>query len=87
MAARLPQEELQRVGRRLLRDGRRRRRWRGRRLFGLFDHLDPALVELAVDGIGLEQSELVRLEHLRELSVPNRTGLLSSLEQLLKLLV
>src|SRR6185436_12731197 len=48
---------------------------------------DPALVELAVDGVRLEQSELVRLEHLRELRVPNRPGLFSSLEQLLKLLV
>src|SRR2546421_27231 len=56
MASSLAQEELQRVGRRLLRDGRRRRGWRGRCLFRLVDHLDPALVELAVDRIGLEPS-------------------------------
>src|SRR3954447_18996823 len=87
MAAGLAQKELQRVGRRLLRDDRRRRRWRWRCLLRLVDDLDSALVELSIDGIGLEQSELVRLEDLRELSMSNRTGLLSSFEQLLKLLV
>src|SRR5205085_4347358 len=85
MPARLAQEELQRVRGGLGRHGDRRRRWRG--LFALLlvvDDLDAALVELAVDGLGLEHAQLQRLEHVVELRMPNRSGLLSSLEQLLE---
>src|SRR6185437_14565180 len=86
MPAGLTEKELQRVGRRLLCDDRRR--WRRRRgLLGLLEHFDASLVELAVDGVRFEQAQVERLEHLGQLGVSNRSGLFSSLEQLLKIRV
>src|SRR5205823_6278136 len=81
------QEELQRVGRRLgRRHGRRRWRWR-RGLLRFLEHLDAALVKIAVDRVCLEQPALERLQDLQQLGVPDRPRLFSSLEQLLELLV
>src|SRR5688500_104634 len=85
-AAGLAQEELQRVGRRLLRrDGGDD----GRRLLGLglLDELDPAPVELAVERVLLERVELVRLDDLAQLGRLQRPGLLRRVQQLLELVV
>ena len=87
MAAGLAQEELQRVGRRLERLGRGRRRLLRRRLgLGLSlrlrrEQLDAAPVELLVDGLGLERVELERLEDLDQLDLTELAARLRRLEQ------
>ena len=75
MPARLTQEELQRVGRRLERLRRGRGCLLGRRLrlglaLGLGEQLDAAPVELLIDGFRLERVELERLQHLDQLDLP-----------------
>ena len=87
----LAQEELQRVGRRLERLRRRRRRLLGRRLglglaLRLDEQLDPAPVELLIDGVGLERIELERLQHLDQLDLPQLAAGLRRLEQRRQLL-
>jgi hypothetical protein len=47
--------------------------------------LDAALLELTVDGIGLERVEPQGFEHLYEVCVPQRPCLLSRFEQLVQL--
>ena len=91
MPAGLAQEELQRVGRRLERLRRRRRRLLGRRLrlglaLRLGEQLDPAPVELLIDGLGLERIELERLEHLDQLDLAQLAAGLRRLEQRRQLL-
>jgi hypothetical protein len=79
----LPQEELQRVGRRLP-GGLERRRRRLRRPVALGrvgDDLDPARLELAVDRVRLERVEAERLEHLAELRLAHGALLLGSLDE------
>src|SRR5439155_25224830 len=78
--ARLAQEELERVRRRLYR--RHDRRGWGRRLGLPVEHLDPALLELAVDAVDLERIERERLQRLAELALPDRARLLRAFEQL-----
>src|SRR5689334_24259494 len=86
MAAGVAQEELQRVGRRLLRNWLRRRRRRRLALLDLrFQHLDAALLELAEDRVGLERLEMQRLENLVEVLVAQRPCLLGLLEQFVQL--
>ena len=77
MPARLAQEELERVGRRLdrLDDGRRGRRRRGLAHGLLLEHVDTALLELAEERVGLERVELVELDDLRDLGLPDRACL------------
>ena len=88
MPAGLAQEELERVGRRL---GRRLRRERDRLrqrltvLDDVVDYLDAALLELAVDAVGLERVERERLEHLVELGLAQPAGLLDRVDQPLQL--
>src|SRR5215204_233087 len=86
VAAGLAQEELKRVGRRLV-DGRLRRR--PRRLFwlwGLLDDVDAALLELALERLALHLVQLQRLENLCQLGVPDRARLLGNLEQIAQVL-
>src|SRR5437763_10194772 len=87
MATGFAQEELKRVGRRLVRELRRERRlgWGRRRLTLalLLDDLDPALVELAVERVGLERIERVRLEHLGEVGLAHGALELGRLDQVL----
>jgi hypothetical protein len=80
------EEELQRVGRRLdrSRDGRG---WGSRFLLRLDDQLDPAAVELLIDGFELERLELERLEDLVQLDLADLPVRLGSFEQRRKLLV
>jgi hypothetical protein len=63
VTAGLTQEQLQGIRRRL--DWGREQR--GDRTLVVFDHVDPARLELAVYGIGLERIEAVHLENVREL--------------------
>ena len=79
VSARLAQEELQRVGRRL--DGRGERD-DGLGVGGLLDDLDRALVELAQEGVLLELGQLVRLGDLGEIGRADGPDLLGLLEQL-----
>ena len=85
MAAGVAQEELQRVRGRLRGDRlRRRSRLRlGVRL--LLGDLDAALLEPAIDGVGLEGVEAQHLQHLCEVCVAQRTRLLGRLDQLVQL--
>ena len=87
MAAGLAQEELQRVGRGLLDRGRGG--WWRRLLFLrlLDDDLDPATVELAVEGVLLQRVELVCLEDVGELGCLQRPGLLGDVQELKELVV
>ena len=78
MAPGLPQEELERIRRRL--DGRGQR-GDGLGVGRLLDDLDTALVQLAQEGVLLELGELVRLGDLGEVGGANRAGLLGLLEQ------
>ena len=77
--ARLAQEELQRIGRRL--DGRRQRD-DGLGVGRLLDDLDRALVELPQNGVLLELRELVGLGDLGEVGRAHTPDLLGLLEQL-----
>src|SRR5829696_1408839 len=86
VTAGLAQEELERVGRRLV-DGRLRRRLR--RLFGLWgllDDVDAALLELALERLALHLVQLQRLENLCQLGVPDCARLLGNLEQVAQIL-
>jgi hypothetical protein len=85
------QEELQRVGRRLERLGRRRGSLLGRRLglclaLRLDEQLDAAPVELLIDRLRLERIELERLENLDQLYLPELAARLRGLEQRRQLL-
>jgi hypothetical protein len=87
----LAQEELQRVGRRLERLGRHRRRLLGLRLrLGLplrvDEQLDAAPVELLIDGLRLERVELEGLDHLDQLDLPQLAARLRRLEERYELL-
>ena len=64
VAAGLAQEELERVGRRLVDDGLGRRRLL---LVLVIDDVDAALLALAVERLGLELAQLVRLDEVRQL--------------------
>ena len=65
---------------------RRRRRRRGLLLLGLgLRDLDPALLELAEDGVRLERVEVQRLEHLDQLGIAKRPVLLRLFEQVVQL--
>ena len=79
MAARLTQEELQRIGRRL---DWRRQRDDGFGVGRLLDDLDRALVELPQNGVLLELRELVELGDLGEVGRAHTPDLLGLLEQL-----
>ena len=83
MPAGLPQEELERISRRLDRSGQRDDGLRVRRLL---DDLDRSLVELAQHRILLELRELVGLRDLRQIGRADRANLLCCLEQLPDLL-
>ena len=86
MAAGVAQEQLQRVRGRLLHDRRRWRRGRGLLLLALgLRDLDPALLELAEDGVRLERVEVQRLEHLDQLGIAKRPVLLRLFEQVVQL--
>jgi hypothetical protein len=78
----LAQEELQRVGGRLL--GLHRRLRRRGRLLGdrLLDHLDPARLELAVERLELQLLRLQRLEDVDQLGLANRSRRFGRLQQL-----
>ena len=80
MPARLAQEELKRVRRRL--HGRRDRGDDLGLRSGLLDDLDRALVELTQQRVVLELGQLVRLGDLREICSLNGSDLLGVLEQL-----
>jgi len=87
----LAQEELQRVGRRLERLGRRGWRLLGRRLrlclaLWLDEQLDPAPVELLIHGLRLERVKLEGLQQLDELGLPELAARLGRLEQRRELL-
>ena len=77
MAAGLAQEELQRVGRRLVRE----RDGLGGRLRKLFDDLDPALLELAVERVGLDRVDPVRFDEVGYVGEGDRTGLLGLFDE------
>src|SRR3954453_13138507 len=83
----LAQEQLQRVGRSLV--GRLER---GRRRLLLFvlvllDQLDSAPLELVEERIRLERVELVQLDQLGQVRLPNRAGDFRVLQQRLNVLV
>src|SRR5207302_3926290 len=82
----LAEEELQRVGRRLV-----RRLERGRRRLLLFllllDDLDSAAVELVVERVRLERVELVQLDQLGQLELADRARHFCVLQQSLDVLV
>ena len=84
----LAQEELERVGRRLVGDLRRRlRRLLGLLgLWGLLDDVDAALLELALERLALHFVQFQRLEDLCQLGMPDRTRLLGNLEQIAQVL-
>ena len=48
----------------------------------VLDEVDSALVELAVESLGLELAELVRLDQLRQLGCTNGTSLFRGLDDL-----
>src|SRR5881227_1320474 len=73
VAAGLAQEELERVGRRLVGELLHDRRRRRLALLLLGD-LDPALVELPVERVDLERVERVELEELGEIGLADRAG-------------
>ena len=77
--ARLAEEQLQRVGRRL--DGSRQRD-DGLGVGWLLDDLDRALIELAQNGVLLELRELVDLGDLGEVGRAHAPNLLGCFEQL-----
>ena len=81
VAARLAEEELQRVGRG---DCDGCEGWRGLRLRGLGDglveHVDAALIELARERVQLERIELVGLDDLREIRCLHRARVLGGIE-------
>ncbi len=80
MAGRLAQEQLQRVGRRL-EHGRSRQPVPQRVVVAaILDHLDRALLELAVHRLALELVQLERLQHLCEPRRPHPTALLRGLQ-------
>ena len=92
MPAGLAQEELQRVGRRLDGEDRRRRRLLRLRLrLGLrrlgVEHLDAALLELRAQGLELERVEPVRLGQLGELFGADAARQLGLLEEALAVVV
>ncbi len=87
MPAGLAQEELQRVGRRLPRDGER---WQfGRRRLRLdfavvaevVHDVDLPRLELAVHEVDLERVEAERLEHVVQLRLQHRAALLGHIDQ------
>ncbi len=80
------QEELQRVGRGLLRRGQDRRGCGLLRLY-LVDDLDATPVELAVERVLLQRVELVCLDDLGQSRRLQRPGLLGRVQQLLELVV
>src|SRR4029077_4691254 len=85
--ARLAQEELQRVGRRLRRL-RCNRGWGSGLLLELLRHeLDAPPVELDVHGLDFERSELHRVEQLTEILLAQLTVGLGGLEQPRELLI
>src|SRR3954463_13513110 len=77
----LAQEELQRVGRRL----GRRRRWRRRRrlldFLRVVDDLDAARLELAVQEVEVEDVEFVQFREVVQLGLPRVARRLARLEQ------
>jgi hypothetical protein len=77
VAARLAQEELERVGCCLVDD-----RLRRRLLLLVLDDVDAALLALAVERLGLELAQLVRVDELGQLGGANRTGLLGRFDDL-----
>ena len=79
--ASLTQEELQRVGRRLVGG---LKRGRGRRLLfllPLLEHLDAAALELGHEQIRLERVELVQLEDICEIDMADGSRNLGRLQQ------
>jgi hypothetical protein len=84
MPARLAQEELERVRRRLRRS---RDRLRGGLRLGLvLEHLDSARLELTEHGVHLGRVELVRVDHVREVGVADAPRDLRALEDDLEVL-
>ena len=92
MAPGLPQEQLQRVRGRLVRDLKRGSR---RLLFlllllvllGLLGDLDASPLELIEERVGLERVELMSFDQLSKLGLPNRARAFSVLQQSLDVLV
>jgi hypothetical protein len=73
VASSVAEEELEGVGRRL-------RLKRKQRQALVVDDLDALLLELAADGVELEQLEPALIEDLRDRAPPERARLLGSLE-------
>ena len=84
VAAGLPQEELERIGRRFGRCGGRA--WGSRLGLAVSSSTSiPRSVEHSVDRVHLERLERVRLQRLEQLGCAHGAGQLCSLEQLLEL--
>ena len=47
----------------------------------LLDHLDPALLELAVERVGLDRVEPVRFDQIGDISESDRASLLGFLDE------
>ncbi len=77
----LPEEELQRVGRRLPRDLERSRWLRSGCRDLVRQQLDATRLELAVDGVQLERVEAQLLAELVELGLSNAAAFLGHVEQ------
>src|SRR5450830_298870 len=85
MAAGLAQEELKRIGRGLV--GNRRRRTNGCYDFDLVvGDFDPALLELAVEGVDVVGVEIVELDHVEHLAGADRARVLGDVEKVPNLL-
>src|SRR3954451_14219375 len=83
----IAQEQLQRVGRRLVRRLERGRRRLLLLVLLLLDQLDPSPLELVEECIRLERVELVQLDELGQVGLPNRARDFCVLQQRLNVLV
>ena len=83
MPAGFAEEELERVGRRLVRE----RHGLGGRFGELLDHVDPALLELAVERVGLDRVEPVGLDQVSHVREGDRARLLGLLDEQPQILV